>query len=142
MGAPTASRKSGRRRMMSEINVVPYVDVTLVLLIIFMVTAPMIVTGTIDLPKVSQAAQTPVAALEVTIRQDGSTTLRRNTEGEKEKPISRDEIVTAVKSMGSASDMPIIISAEKAVRYEHVVAAMDQLQRAGYTRVGLNLRKE
>jgi biopolymer transport protein TolR len=142
MGAPTASRKSGRRRMMSEINVVPYVDVTLVLLIIFMVTAPMIVTGTIDLPKVSQAAQTPVAALEVTIRQDGSTTLRRNTEGEKEKPIGRDEIVAAVKSMGTASDMPIIISAEKAVRYEHVVAAMDQLQRAGYTRVGLNLRKE
>ncbi|MFM7965934.1 MAG: biopolymer transporter ExbD, partial [Betaproteobacteria bacterium] len=98
MAAPTASRKSGRRRMMSEINVVPYVDVTLVLLIIFMVTAPMIVTGTIDLPKVGQAAQTPVAALEVTIRQDGSTTLRRNTEGEKEKPIGRDEIVTAVKS--------------------------------------------
>jgi biopolymer transport protein TolR len=128
--------------MMSEINVVPYVDVTLVLLIIFMVTAPMIVTGTIDLPKVGQAARTPVAALEVTIRQDGSTTLRRNIEGEKEKPIGRDEIVAAVKSMGTASDMPIIISAEKAVRYEHVVAAMDQLQRAGYTRVGLNLRKE
>jgi len=142
MGAPTASRKSGRRRMMSEINVVPYVDVTLVLLIIFMVTAPMIVTVTIDLPKVGQAAQTPVAALEITIRQDGSTTIRRNTEGEKEKPIARDEIVSAVKSVGAAVDMPLIISAEKSVRYEQVVAAMDQLQRAGYTRVGLNLRKE
>ncbi|NBW01158.1 MAG: protein TolR, partial [Betaproteobacteria bacterium] len=116
MGAPTASRKSGRRRMMSEINVVPYVDVTLVLLIIFMVTAPMIVTGTIDLPKVGQAAQTPVAALEITIRQDGSTTIRRNTEGEKEKPIARDEIVSAVKSLGAAMDMPLIISAEKSVR--------------------------
>jgi len=113
-----------------------------VLLIVFMVTAPMIVTGTIDLPKVGTASQTPVAALEVTIRQDGSTTLRRNIEGEKEKPLGSDEIVAAVKSMGTASDMPIIISAEKAVRYEHVVAAMDQLQRAGYTRVGLNLRKE
>ena len=142
MGASAASRKSGRRRMMSEINVVPYVDVTLVLLIIFMVTAPMIVTGTIDLPKVGQAAQTPVAALEITIRQDGSTTIRRNTEGEKEKPIARDEIVSAVKSVGAAVDMPLIISAEKSVRYEQVVAAMDQLQRAGYTRVGLNLRKE
>jgi biopolymer transport protein TolR len=47
-----------------------------------------------------------------------------------------------VKSVGAAVDMPLIISAEKSVRYEQVVAAMDQLQRAGYTRVGLNLRKE
>ncbi|MBU3719457.1 MAG: ExbD/TolR family protein [Burkholderiaceae bacterium] len=142
MGAQTSPRKAGRRRMMNEINVVPYIDVTLVLLIIFMVTAPMIVTGTIDLPKVGQASQAPVAALELTIRQDGSTTIRRNTEGEKEKPIARDEIVSAVKSMSPSMEIPVIISAEKSVRYEHVISAMDQLQRAGFTRVGLNLRKE
>ncbi|NDI27520.1 MAG: protein TolR, partial [Burkholderiaceae bacterium] len=98
--ASRSSFRSSRRKAIADINVVPYIDVMLVLLVIFMVTAPMIVTGTIDLPKVGQAAQTPVAALEVTIRQDGSTTLRRNTEGEKEKPIGRDEIVAAVKSMG------------------------------------------
>ena len=99
-------------------------------------------TGTIDLPKVGQASQAPVAALELTIRQDGSTTIRRNTEGEKEKSIARDEIVSAVKSMSSSMEIPVIISAEKSVRYEHVISAMDQLQRAGFTRVGLNLRKE
>ncbi len=142
MGAPTSSRKHSKRRMMSEINVVPYIDVTLVLLIIFMVTAPMIVTGTIDLPKVGQASQAPVAAVEVTIRQDGTTTIRRNTEGEQEKSISRAELAQAVKALSPAMDIPVIISAEKAVRYEHVVAAMDLLQRAGYTRVGLNVRKD
>ena len=128
--------------MMSEINVVPYIDVTLVLLIIFMVTAPMIVTGTIDLPKVGQTSQAPVAAVEISIRADGSTTIRRNTEGEKEKSIGRDEIAAAVKEISPSLDTPVIISAEKAVRYEHVVAAMDTLQRAGHTRVGLNVRKD
>lgn len=142
MGAQASPRKHSKRRMMSDINVVPYIDVTLVLLIIFMVTAPMIVTGTIDLPKVSKASQAPVAAVEVTIRQDGSTTIRRNTEGEKEKPIGRDELAQAVKSISPSLDTPVIISAEKAVRYEHVVAAMDVLQRAGHTRVGLNVRKD
>lgn len=142
MGAQASSRKHSKRRMMSDINVVPYIDVTLVLLIIFMVTAPMIVTGTIDLPKVSKTSQAPVAAVEVTIRQDGSTTLRRNTEGEKEKAISRDELAQAVKAISPSLDTPVIISAEKAVRYEHVVAAMDVLQRAGHTRVGLNVRKD
>lgn len=128
--------------MMSEINVVPYIDVTLVLLIIFMVTAPMIVTGTIDLPKVGQASQAPVAAVEVIIRRDGSTTIRRNTEGEKEKPVSRAELAAAVRAASPSLDTPVIISAEKAVRYEHVVAAMDTLSRAGHTRVGLNVRRE
>lgn len=142
MGAQTSSRKHSKRRMMSEINVVPYIDVTLVLLIIFMVTAPMIVTGTIDLPKVGQASQAPVAAVEVTIRQDGSTTIRRNTEGEKEKSISRVELAQAVKALSPSMETPVIISAEKAVRYEHVIAAMDVLQRAGHTRVGLNVRKD
>lgn len=128
--------------MMAEINVVPYIDVTLVLLIIFMVTAPMIVTGTIDLPKVGQASQAPVAAVEIMIRQDGSITLRKNTEGEAEKPVLRDELAAAVKALAPALDTPVIISAEKAVRYEHVIGAMDVLQRAGHTRVGLNVRKE
>lgn len=128
--------------MMSEINVVPYIDVMLVLLIIFMVTAPMIVTGTIDLPRVGQASQAPVAAVEVMIRQDGSITVRRNTEGEQEKAIQRDELAATVKSMTGTVETPVIISAERAVRYEHVIGAMDVLQRAGMTRVGLNVRKD
>ncbi|MBU3724108.1 MAG: protein TolR [Burkholderiaceae bacterium] len=142
MGAHASSRSHRRRRMMSEINVVPYIDVMLVLLIIFMVTAPMIVTGTIDLPRVGQASQAPVAAVEVMIRQDGSITVRRNTEGEQEKAIQRDELAATVKSMTGTVETPVIISAERAVRYEHVIGAMDVLQRAGMTRVGLNVRKD
>ena len=142
MGSSTSQRSHRRRRMMSEINVVPYIDVTLVLLIIFMVTAPMIVTGSIDLPRVGQASQAPVAAIDVTIRQDGSITVKRNVEGDKEVPIIRDELVRAVQALNAAQDAPIIISAEKAVRYEHVISTLDVLQRAGFSRVGLNVRKD
>lgn len=143
MGAhanPSSSHR--RRRMMADINVVPYIDVTLVLLIIFMVTAPMIVTGTIDLPKVSQASQAPIAAVEVRVREDGSLTLRKNVEGATEAAMSRDALAAAVKNLAAAMDTPVIISAERAVRYEHVVAAMDVLAKAGFTRVGLNVRME
>lgn len=140
--AQSLSRSRGKRRMMSEINVVPYIDVTLVLLIIFMVTAPMIVTGTIDLPKVGKASQAPVAAIELVIRQDGQITIKKRVEGEKEKPVLRDQLVSEAKALGATAETPIIISAEKAVRYEHVVAAMDVLQRAGVGRVGLNVRME
>lgn len=142
MAAHANPRSSRRRRMMSEINVVPYIDVTLVLLIIFMVTAPMIVTGTIDLPKVSQASQAPIAAVEVRVRQDGSVTIRKNVEGEKERAVSRDVLASSVKAMSPSMDTPVIISAERSVRYEHVVSAMDALSRAGFARVGLNVRME
>lgn len=128
--------------MMADINVVPYIDVTLVLLIIFMVTAPMIVTGTIDLPKVSQASQAPIAAVEVRVRQDGSLTIRKNVEGEKERAVSRDALASSVKAISASMDTPVIISAERAVRYEHVVSAMDLLAKAGFARVGLNVRME
>lgn len=142
MGTSASPRRQSRRRMMADINVVPYIDVTLVLLIIFMVTAPMIVTGTIDLPKVGQASQAPVAAVEIMIRQDASITIRKNAQGETERPVLRTELAAEVKKLAAALDTPVIISAEKSVRYEHVVDAMDALQRAGHTRVGLNVRKE
>jgi len=142
MGAQASPRSHRRRRMMSEINVVPYIDVMLVLLIIFMVTAPMIVTGTIDLPKVRQASQAPVAAVKVTIRQDGSITVRKNVEGQSERSIARDELASSVKALSPALDTPVIIAAEKAVRYEHVIGAMNVLQRAGLSRVGLDVGLE
>lgn len=142
MTAHVNPRSQRRRRMMADINVVPYIDVTLVLLIIFMVTAPMIVTGTIDLPKVSQASQAPVAAVEVRVRQDGSITIRKNIEGEKERTANRETLATAVKELSPSVNTPVIISAERSVRYEHVVSTMDVLARAGFARVGLNVRME
>lgn len=128
--------------MMSEINVVPYIDVTLVLLIIFMVTAPMIVTGTIDLPRVGKASQASTAAIEVSILRDGQITVKLRTEGAKEKNVTRDQLVAEVRALGATDTTPIIISAERAVRYEHVVGAMDVLSRDGIGKVGLNVRME
>lgn len=142
MGASIAGRTRGRRRMMSEINVVPYIDVTLVLLIIFMVTAPMIVTGTIDLPKVGKASQASVAAIEISILRDGQITVKQRTEGAKEKNVTRDQLVAEVRALGATDTTPVIISAERAVRYEHVMGAMDVLSRNGIGKVGLNVRME
>jgi len=142
MADSTGMRQQRRRRMMSEINVVPYIDVMLVLLIIFMVTAPMIVTGTIELPKVNQASPAAVAGVSVTIRQDGSLTVRKIAEGEREQSVSRDNLAAAVRQMVSALDTPVVISAEKSVRYEHVIGAMNALQKAGYRRVGLDVGLE
>ncbi len=142
MAGVASPRAHRRRRMMSEINVVPYIDVMLVLLIIFMVTAPMIVTGVIDLPRVGQASQAPVAAIEVNIRASGEVSIRRNIQGETERVIAANALAAAVKELSADLGAPVIISAEKSVRYEHVVNAMDSLQKAGYTRVGLNVRKD
>jgi len=142
MADSTGMRQHRRRRMMSEINVVPYIDVMLVLLIIFMVTAPMIVTGTIELPKVNQASPAAVAGVSVTIRQDGSLTVRKIAEGEREQSVSRDNLAATVRQMVSALDTPVVISAEKSVRYEHVIGAMNALQKAGYRRVGLDVGLE
>jgi biopolymer transport protein TolR len=142
MSTSANPRGSRRRRMMSDINVVPYIDVTLVLLIIFMVTAPMIVTGTIDLPRVGQSSQAPAASIEVTIQQDGQISVRERKAGAPERVVSRDKLADTVKALQPSPESPVIISAEKAVRYEHVVAAMDTLQRAGIARVGLHVRVE
>ena len=65
-----------QRRLMNQINVVPYIDVMLVLLVIFMVTAPMIQTGTVELPSIGKAAETPAEPLQVVVSADGTVALR------------------------------------------------------------------
>ena len=130
------------RRALSEINVVPYIDVTLVLLIIFMVTAPMIVTGTIDLPRVGQSSKNPVAAIEVTVRRDGSHGVRLRQKGAEEARVSRSELAGAVRALAPDADSPVIILAEREVPYDAVVQALNSLQSAGLGRVGLAVRQD
>ncbi|NBT34758.1 MAG: ExbD/TolR family protein [Betaproteobacteria bacterium] len=142
MGGHSASFRGRRRRMMSEINVVPYIDVTLVLLIIFMVTAPMIVTGSIDLPRVGQSAQDPISAIEVIIRKDGSHALRKREQGAQEQPTSKAEMIDRLRQLGPQSGTPIIVMAERDVRYELVAQTLSKLQSAGIGRVGLAVRQE
>ncbi len=126
------------RRAVNQINVVPYIDVMLVLLVIFMVTAPFINPSQVELPSVAKSAQAPVAPLEVVIHADGALLLRdRSTPGEGER-IAESELAEVVRNKQMAQpDQPVVISADKSVRYESVMRVMDSLQRLGVAHVGL-----
>ena len=125
--------------MMAEINVVPYVDVMLVLLVIFMVTAPLLNPGTVELPSVAKSAVTPEAPIEVTIKSDGSMTIRdRDKNGGPERAVTLEGLAAAVRQrQGPGGEQPVVIGADKDVRYERVMQVMDTLQRANVKRVGL-----
>ncbi len=136
------SRSSGRRsrRAMAEMNMVPFIDVMLVLLIIFMVSAPLITTGVVDLPSVGKAAARPSAVIEVLIESDTGWRLRRNDD--KPEDVSPAELLARVRTLQDGdAQVPVVISADKSVRYETVVKAMDRLQRGGVARVGLAVRQ-
>jgi biopolymer transport protein TolR len=123
---------------MNQINVVPYIDVMLVLLIIFMVTAPLINPGQIELPSVGQALKPPVAPLEVQIRADKGLYLRDLEKSGTERKISRGELVEAVKAQQERNpEQAVVISADKSVRYEEVLKVMDELQLQQVKKVGL-----
>jgi biopolymer transport protein TolR len=126
---------------MHEINVVPYVDVMLVLLIIFMVAAPLVTPGVVDLPSVSKASNAPVSPLEVVIREGGALLLRsRDAKGAltEEKRIARGELARAIRERQAKNpQQPVLIAADKDVRYEAVLQVMDELQKQQVRRVGL-----
>jgi biopolymer transport protein TolR len=127
-----------RRRAMSEINVVPYIDVMLVLLIIFMVAAPLVNPGQIDLPSTGQSANPPLAPLEVRIKADASIILIDRQLGGKEEPIARNQLVNAVRRLQAGRpDLAVVIAADKNLRYEEVIRVMDVLQQNKIKRVGL-----
>ncbi len=149
MPAVSSRRGSGRRRTMSEINMVPFIDVMLVLLIIFMVSAPLMTPGVVDLPTVGQAARQPDRVIEVVLDRDESLRLKvqgsatgdtKAPEGDGER-LRLTALAARVKDLqGGRADVPVIISADKGVRYESVVKVMDILQKAGVQRVGLAVR--
>ncbi len=135
-----ASRSGSRRRSMNEINMVPFIDVMLVLLIIFMVTAPMLTPGAIDVPSVGKSKNQPKSFASVIVAKDGS--LRFKTK-DAERTLTAREIGDAALSWQKAQpdESAVIIAAEKTVSYETVVKAMDALQRAGVQRVGLSVKQ-
>jgi biopolymer transport protein TolR len=131
-----------QRKLVNQINVVPYVDVMLVLLVIFMVTAPLITPGLVELPSVGKSSQPPEAPLEVIIRTDQSMVLRERLKGQPDdRPVNFKQLVAAVKDKQRRSpEQAIVISADKDVRYEAVLKVMDELQRADVKRVGLMVK--
>jgi biopolymer transport protein TolR len=136
-----APRGGGRRRRsMNEINMVPFIDVMLVLLIIFMVSAPLITTGVVDLPSVGKARQRPSSVIEVVIGTDEKIKLKVD----KGDPVSLrlTELAARVNdAQGGDANVPVVISADRQVRYDSVVKVMDTLQRAGVQRVGLSVKQ-
>ncbi len=137
-----SSRRSGRgRRMVSDINVVPYIDVMLVLLVIFMVTAPLVSPGVIDLPRAGKSNVKPDAYIEVQVRQNGELRLRTVNAGDaQERKIGRRDLASNLKELRAGTDMPVVISGEKQVRYESVMDVMDELQKQNVARVGLMVK--
>jgi biopolymer transport protein TolR len=124
---------------MNEINVVPYIDVMLVLLVIFMVTAPLINPGQVELPQVGKTSNPPVQPMEVSIRTDGTLSLRdRASRSPTDRVISRNELIREIKSKQARNpDQAVVISADKDVRYAAVLEVMDMLQEQQVKKVGL-----
>ncbi|KAF0166656.1 MAG: biopolymer transport protein TolR [Rhodocyclaceae bacterium] len=123
---------------MNEINVVPYIDVMLVLLVIFMVTAPMIQTGSVDLPSVGKSSQPPVAPLEVIIKADASLALRDRAKGGPEQLVTRADLPARIKEAQAANpQQAVLIAGDRSVKYEAVLGVMDELQRQQVTKIGL-----
>jgi biopolymer transport protein TolR len=130
-----------RRRSMNEINMVPFIDVMLVLLIVFMVSAPLIATGVVDLPSVGKAAARPQTVIEVTVGLDERVKLKVDGQADAQ-PIALTQLAARVQQAqrGNAA-VPVVISAERKVPYDAVVRVMDTLQRAGVQRVGLSVKQ-
>jgi len=127
-----------QRRLMNQINVVPYIDVMLVLLVIFMVAPQATPTGSIELPSVGQASQTPAQPIEVIVKADGKLALRDRDQGGKEETVTRDALVTRIRDLqGARPERAVVVAGDKAARYEEILKVMDTLQGNGITRIGL-----
>lgn len=126
------------RRMMNQMNVVPYIDVMLVLLVIFMVTAPMFTPGVIEVPSVGRAAQLDVAPLEVSIEQDGSYFVGEN--GKRQPAANLDVLIAEIKQR-LRDNRPVVVTAHQDLKYSEVVKVADRLHEAGINRVALTVRQ-
>ncbi len=130
-----------RRRAMSEINVVPYIDVMLVLLIIFMVAAPLINPGQIDLPKVGAKLNPAVAPLEVRVRANGDLAVVDRSRSPDEVLVRREQLLAIVRqAQQDNAGQAVVIAGDRKARYEEILKVMDILQQGQVTRVGLLAR--
>jgi biopolymer transport protein TolR len=126
---------------MNEINMVPFIDVMLVLLIIFMVTAPLITTGVVDLPSVGASKAKPQSVIEVVVGLDERIKLKVDGQADP-VAVSMLQLAARVKqAQNGSNDVPVVISAEKNVKYDVVVRVMDTLQKNGVQRVGLSVKQ-
>ena len=141
----SSSRTGRRRRMVNEINVVPYIDVMLVLLVIFMVTAPLMPPGAIDLPRAGRSTAQTDKYIEVQVFADGSMRLRSGNTGDpSERRIVRADLEGSVREMLAehGEGTAVVISGDRAVRYERVIEVLGDLQRMDIGRVALMVKPD
>ncbi len=147
MAAATSSKGRKNRRSISDINMVPFIDVMLVLLIIFMVTAPLLVPSVIDVPSIGKASNAPDQVITIELdknlhllvkskiqAQDGA---QSNTQSASMETVAK----LVLQLQAGKTTTPVIISADKGIVYDEVIKLMDKLQRAGIQRVGLSVRQ-
>ena len=140
---PAMNTRGRGRRTISEINMVPFIDVMLVLLIIFMVTAPLITPSMIALPKVGKASVQPQSPIQIMIGKDEAIQIKIKTVSNSSTlaNLATDIVTIEPKVKLAATDsVPVVISADKSIKYETVVKVMDTLQKAGVSRVGLSVQ--
>ena len=139
--ASRSSFRSSRRKAIADINVVPYIDVMLVLLVIFMVTSPLVNPGVVNLPTVGGAKVQALPPVFITIGADEAITIRK--EGEPAQTISKLELGAFARSQAEKSaDQPVVLAADKTIKYEVVMDVMSRLKENGVKRVGLAVRSQ
>ena len=135
---PAVGSRGRGRRAMNEINMVPFIDVMLVLLIIFMVTATVITPGAISVPSAGQSSKAPDKRVDVMIDSEGKLSLGGEV---KEKDITEKEAIAAIKAaLADNPELPVMIAADSELRYQQVITMMKQLREAGVQRVGLSVK--
>lgn len=127
-----------KTKLMGEINVVPYIDVMLVLLIIFMVTAPLLTPGIeVELPKAGATALDDASELPLVVSVDAAGQLFINVGDDEDQPASAEAIVNRTRIvLESKPGTPVLVKADRRVEYGYVVGAMVLLQQGGAVNVG------
>jgi biopolymer transport protein TolR len=126
-----------QRRLMNQINVVPYIDVMLVLLVIFMVTAPMIQTGNINVPSAGEVSTPPTEAIVIEVKADGTMALRASTSATS-RPVSNLEFQKAIKeALAKKADQPFLVAADSKLAYQKVIDVLEAARNAGVQKISL-----
>jgi biopolymer transport protein TolR len=135
-----ASRGRSRRRSMNEINMVPFIDVMLVLLIIFMVTAPLITAGVVDLPSVGQSQQRAQTVVEVIVAAD--ETMKVRVDQQEPAAVTLAQLGARVRMLQAGNaEVPVVISADRQIKYDAVMKVMATLQKERVKRVALAVKQ-
>ena len=136
-----SSMRGGRtRKFKSEINVVPYIDVMLVLLIIFMVAAPVNDPSVINLPTAGKSSVPPSEYIEIALKPDAKATIKiaGPKRGETQTASNRNDLTQKLQAIhGDSPDLPVMISADKEIKYDEVIQVISEAKKLGITRVGL-----